>query len=477
MALDFTGIGYGLEFDSGAVVFDITGAPSGSAKEDAAPAGSIAFSDNGATYRKKTAGSGADKWVEDASKEYVDSVASGQSWREPVLVKDNTTYADLATAETAVNTGTVDGVAVADQDRILFTDITGNNKNVYIVTGTPGAGATLVEDTNAATSGDALYVQDGTDAGKQFSYNGTAWVQSGSGSLTEIGFIQAFIGKDADGNELPTYSNTNYVSNGDSLELAIGKLDGQVGTNASAITSLSSTISTLQTEVNNTQTSLGTAVNADGTFNGYSGTNYLDAATSMTDADVKLDTAINNLNTNFSNLQTEVDAIETSLGTQVNADGTWNGFSGTNYLDAATSNTNALTLLDTQVNTNATNIASLQGTANKQFESLGATSHTALAALLVDEIGAATYEVRVRDTITGNVEVIIVDAGHNGHSGADASIITHVESTKYKMGGKVAGLTVDAVLTGAGAAQTMSLSITTTNLSDVFVSVGSFTGA
>jgi hypothetical protein len=477
MALDYTGIGYGLEFDGGAVVFDISGAPSGTAKEDAAPAGSIAFSDTGATYRKKTGGAGADKWVEGASKEYVDSVASGQSWREPVLVKDDTVYADLATAETAVNTGTIDGETVVDTTRILFTGITGSAENVFIVTGTPGAGATLVEDTNTETTGDALYVQEGTDAGKQFSYNGAAWVQSGSGSLTELGFIQAFIGKDADGNELPTYSNTNYVSNGDSLELAIGTLDGQVGTNASAITSLSSTISTLQTEVNATQTSLGTAVNADGTFNGYSGTNYLDAATSMTDADVKLDTAIDNLGTNFSNLQTEVDALETSLGSQVNADGTWNGLSGTNYLDSATDNTVALTTLDTQVGTNATNITALQGGANKQFESIGATSHTAVGSLLVDDIGSAVYEVRVRDTTTGRVEVLIVDAGHNGHSGADASSIVHIESAKYKIGGKVNGLTIDAVLTGTGAAQTMSLTINTNNLSDVFASVGSFTGA
>lgn len=476
MALTYTGIGYGLEFDSGAVVFDIVGVPTGTAKENAAPAGSIAFSSNGSTYRKKTAGAGADKWVEDASKEYVDSVVTGQSWREPALVRDGSTYADLAAAETAVNTGTIDGVTVDSGDRILFTGITGSAKNVFIVTGTPGAGATLVEDTNSATNGDALYIQSGTDAGKQFSYNGSIWVQSGASSLTELGFVRAFIGKDAEGNELPTYTNTNYISNGNSLELAIGTLDGQVFTNASAISSLSGAISSVQSELNATQTSLGTAINANGTFAGYSGTNYLNAAISMTDADIKLDTAIGNLNANFSNLQTEVNAIETSLGTQVNSDGTWNGFTGTNYLNTATSNTHALTLLDTQTANNASAITTLQGLANKVFSALNTNSAT-LAALLVDSIGSATFEIRFRDVTTGDVEVWSVVAGHNGHSGADATAVTHVENVKLKIGNKVAGLTVNVVLSGAGAGQTMNLTFSATNLCDVFVMVSGFTGA
>lgn len=48
------------------------------------------------------------------------------------------------------------------------------------------------------------------------------------------------------------------------------------------------------------------------------------------------------------NLGIEVNSIESSLGTSVLSTGVWNGFTGTNYLNAATSITNALALLDAE---------------------------------------------------------------------------------------------------------------------------------
>lgn len=48
-------------------------------------------------------------------------------------------------------------------------------------------------------------------------------------------------------------------------------------------------------------------------------------------------------------LQIEVDNIEVSLGSAINSDGTFAGFSGTNHIDGATSFTNAITLLDSEI--------------------------------------------------------------------------------------------------------------------------------
>lgn len=111
------------------------------------------------------------------------------SWREPVRVKDDTIYVGVAGAEAALNSGsplgTLQGVQIKDGDRILYTGIAVSagspvvfgspltTRNVYLVNGTPGSGATLVEDTNVETHGDTVYVIDGDSAGAVFAYDKT----------------------------------------------------------------------------------------------------------------------------------------------------------------------------------------------------------------------------------------------------------------------------------------------------------------
>ncbi|MBF0186275.1 MAG: hypothetical protein HQM06_18060, partial [Magnetococcales bacterium] len=231
MGLSMFQVKKGISIDGAIQMLFGSGAPGGSGDSASAPKGSQYFDNtNGQMYIKKTAGSGTDKWLRLQDAADMAAALQGISWRDPVKVHDGTTYANKAEAETAVNTGTVDGVAVAANDRILFDGITGFNKNVFVITGTPGSGATLTEDSNAASKGDALYVQNGTDAGKQVAFNGTNWVQQNSTSSTEIGFIKGFIGKGADGNETPDYSSNIVVTDGNSLEDAIGQLDAKVGT-------------------------------------------------------------------------------------------------------------------------------------------------------------------------------------------------------------------------------------------------------
>ena len=195
--------------------------------------GSIFLEDDGTLWQKRTAGAGVANWRKQATEEFVNSVVDGRSWREPARVKDDTVFANLAAAEAQLNgAGTFDGVTVVDTDRILLTAVGGENKNVFIVNGTPGAGATLVEDTNLATDGDAIWIQEGSVfADTAWQFNGTDWVQFGAGDQTELAFIRAFIGKSAAGSETPNYSSNNFVTDTDSLETAIGDLDAEAQLN------------------------------------------------------------------------------------------------------------------------------------------------------------------------------------------------------------------------------------------------------
>ena len=64
-------------------------------------------------------------------------------------------------------------------------------------------------------------------------YDGTDWVQFGSVAGTEeLGFLRDFVGKTGPGSESPTYTSTDVIAQSDNLEVAIGKLDGSIGTQA-----------------------------------------------------------------------------------------------------------------------------------------------------------------------------------------------------------------------------------------------------
>lgn len=221
----------GVQIDDGIALISGSGAPGASGDSTTVVVGSFYLdTSTGNLYTKDTAGSGTDKWAQYATQDYVTSqVGAGISWREPVLVRDNTLYANITAAETAANVAdTVDGVTITAGDRLLFTNLTTGNENVYIVSGSSGSW-TFTEDSNTATSGDTVYVQSGTDAGKRFTYNGTAWVLSNQSDLDELGYIRSFIGKNAAGSETPSYSSSTIVGVNDDLETAIGKLDAEAG--------------------------------------------------------------------------------------------------------------------------------------------------------------------------------------------------------------------------------------------------------
>lgn len=85
--------------------------------------------------------------------------------------------------------------------------------------------------------------------GKLLELHGTAWntdptsASHGAISTAEEGYIRTFIGKGASGSETPTYGSTRYITNGSSLETAIGALDSQLYTTTTNLGSHTSNLS------------------------------------------------------------------------------------------------------------------------------------------------------------------------------------------------------------------------------------------
>jgi len=214
MALNFHDVRRGLNLDESVQIIGTNGPPSGG-DADVVVVGSLAIDfANGHLYQKNEAGSGLEKWQ---------FIGADKSFREPAKVRENI-VTTLPTATPATN-DTQDGVTIFDEDRVLFSALT-VDPNVYIYDFTTG---TYSQDTNEATTGDTLFIEAGTDAGKSYTFNGTAWVQTDAASVDEFGFIHDFIGKSGFGAETPTYSSSNVVTQNTDLEAAIGELDAATG--------------------------------------------------------------------------------------------------------------------------------------------------------------------------------------------------------------------------------------------------------
>lgn len=229
MSLDFFRVERGLQIDDLVTYLQGSGVPGLSADTDSAERGSVYTNvADGSLWTKISVGTGTVAWQKMASEQYVNNaVGATVSWREPVVALDN--IATVVPTGTATQPVIIDGVSVTNGQRVLFAAVVGGDgKNVYVYDQATGV---FVEDTNAETAGDAVYVQGGTSAGKTFVFNGTAWVQSDQASLDELGFLRAFVGKSAAGAEMPLYTSNNYVGNNTSLESAIGELDRVVGPN------------------------------------------------------------------------------------------------------------------------------------------------------------------------------------------------------------------------------------------------------
>ncbi len=244
MALDLFRVidGIALQLDDqSAEAWQLAGddAPIGTSGRTAdAPVGSLWLQTNAETdglnlYWKWQDTNSPVDWKQAASKDYVDTAVQGISWREPAIIHLSSNYANIAAVKADADADDIlDGVNLLTQTqpiRVLVSDLTTGNENVYEVTGSTGSWA-FVEDTNAATDGDAILINDGSHADEQWIYSGTQWIQfGGAGSATELLNIRNYIGKPTSGSILPQYQSNLVVADNDDLTLAAGKLDYHLG--------------------------------------------------------------------------------------------------------------------------------------------------------------------------------------------------------------------------------------------------------
>lgn len=265
MAQDLFRIALGLDIESNdgstnAYIIQGNGLPGGDAAEqDDATIGSLYLQTDAETnnlqlyWKYRTTQNSFGDWQQVVSKEFLNSVINGISWREPVSVLDNTTYANVAAIPV---TGTIDGVVLSDGDRVLFTDLTTGNDNVYIW---DAGGTSWTESTNTPTDGDTILVKEGTSAEEQWTYDGTTWVQTGGASnANELGFIRDFIGKNGTGAENPLYTSITNITQNSSLESVIGELDATIGDNTFTDQNFINSVNTVNTNLNVLDVQLGT---------------------------------------------------------------------------------------------------------------------------------------------------------------------------------------------------------------------------
>ena len=417
MALSFFEVERGFLHNEAAMIAGV-GAPSGAGDSAEVGIGSI-YQDtaSGDLYIKQTAGAGAGNWIRLAG---ANEVSSSISWREPAVVID--TALTSVPSGTAGNTTTVDSETISDGDRVLFAGITDpTGPNIYIY---DQASGTFSEDANNETAGDSVYISSGTGAGKVYNYNGTDWVLTNQTDLDEQGFIRSFVGKSGAGNELPTYSATNYVTNGDSLETAVGKIDAQVSTNAGAIsqevTDRTNADSAIQSEVDQTQS--GAGLNADGTYSANGSANYISTATSLKGADNLLDAQLKTT-------QDDLDTLETSFA------------AASSKLDRARTESTATAV----------------------------TSASSVDTVLVDDVAACKWTVYCQGNATGDAakkQVVEILSTHDGHANADATQTDFTVYSKLRIG-TLSGLQFSVDVSGTGAAQTMRLRVSSTTAVDV----------
>jgi hypothetical protein len=200
---------------------------------------------------------------------------------------------------------------------------------------------------------------------------------------SELDATQAAAGLSAAGAYTPPASN--YLAGSTTIVGGMSQLDTAIKANeddiaqeisdrslavSNEVTARSNADSALQGEIDAIETAMGSVISTAGAYVAFSGTNYIDGnanvATDLTDLDSAIKAVSDALDdavgggsgTTLNSLQVEIDAVETALGSILTETGTYGPFSGTNYIDGNGSLAEDLTDLDTQVKTNADNIAS-----------------------------------------------------------------------------------------------------------------------
>jgi hypothetical protein len=127
----------------------------------------------------------------------------------------------------------------------------------------------------------------------------------------------------------------------------------------------------------------------------------------------------------FREIKDELDNIETAIGNVDGSDAGWQGYSGTNYLDDATSLSNADTLLDTQIKSLADTVDGLDtGVSDVKINNTSINS-SGVANIAVDgEYNASTNKIATKSTVSDAIEALDVssDKGAASISGSTITI-------------------------------------------------------
>lgn len=151
----------------------------------------------------------------------------------------------------------------------------------------------------------------------------------------------------------------------------------------------------------------------------------------------------------------KVDAAIGAVGLQ--ADGTLAGtaFDGTNYLTGETTILAALLALDTAIADSEGDVV--------QASADGVTTATDVDSVLVDDVTSIEWIVYVEEAGTpANRRKVQVSAMHNGTASADATAVDYNIASILSAGSAIAGLVIEPTLSGTGATQEMSLTVTST---------------
>lgn len=323
----------------------------------------------------------------------IDLLGTGGLW----LTEDGVNPSTGADAEIGIKLATSSGLTV-DGNGLRLSDTTNglisglqselDNTQVGAGLGTGGSyspdgtadyisGATSLKNADSLLDDQLKTVTDGLAAEVTNRGNADSAIQS------ELDATQAGAGLGAGG--AYTAPASNYLGGSASIVAGMSQLDTAVKANeddiaaevtarASAIsaeqTARSNADSALQSEIDAIETAMGTVIGNNGSYVAFNATNYINGNTNVADDLRDLDTAIKTVaddladavgggsGTTLASLQTELDNVEAAAGSIITATGTYNPFTGLNYINGNASLSEDLTDLDAQMKINADNIAS-----------------------------------------------------------------------------------------------------------------------
>ncbi len=525
----------GISINDVASLIYVDAAPGASGLSSSIAPGAIAIGSSGSPvqgklYQKLLSGTGTDKWQQLVSQqELSDALAAQASAFDAKASVRVATTANLSVTASGSGVGktltatangaiSIDGVALALNDRVLVKDqTTGSDNGIYIVS-VVGDGSNPYELTRATDADDII--------------------TAGMFTFTEEGTSNADKGYILVTNNPITVDTT-------SLSFSLFSSAGGIGA--------------VQAEIDAIEVSLGSAINTDGTFAGFSGTNHIDGATSFTSAITLLDSEIGadpvaNSRTNNpivagANLNDNIERLDDALGSDsslspltrtvgqltlansvygnldqldsaIGADSDLSPISrtsgqlslansvlanleqidsvigvdvtpqvrtnnpiaasnsindnidnldsaiganvtSTNYASTANSVNANISALDVQVKSNSDKLDYLS---TKSVTAIPGGSFVTVASINVNDYQQGIFKVLVKETgAPQKVGSMTIHALHNKSTG-DATEVDSTDSNELKFASNtIAGLDYQVTLSGTGIAQVMQLQVSTTN--------------